>query len=95
MTAASFPKEWLTRLLLPAEGQKCSREERLKLLSEIKAQNCSQNHRSDHFWACLEGQDELWEYDTPVEYWESLAGESGLVIIRGGFRVQVLPIEWN
>lgn len=95
MTAASIPKEWLTRLLLPAESQNYSREERQKLLGEIKAQNCSENHRSDRFWTCLEGQDELWEYDTPFEYWESLAGENGLVIVRGGFGVQVLPLVWN
>lgn len=50
-------------------------------------------------WLVLEGmvqdQDEIWLYETPFEYWESLCGESGVALVRDGEVIAQVVTEMN
>ena len=36
------------------------------------------------FKARMTDRDELWEFDSPAEYWEGLAGREGVALVRDG-----------
>ena len=39
--------------------------------------------------------DEIWEFDSPGEYWASLAGEAGIVLVRDDTAVFFITTERN
>ncbi len=39
--------------------------------------------------------DELWEFESPIEYWDSLCGSSGVALVRGGLVVAEVTIDMN
>jgi len=39
--------------------------------------------------------DEIWEYESPGEYWESLAGEAGIVLVRDDEPIFFITTERN
>jgi hypothetical protein len=53
----------------------------------------------DHEWTKLKSimvvGDEIWEYDSPADYWDSMCGEAGLALVRNGHVVFVIVTEQN
>ena len=50
-------------------------------------------------WLSFESQitplDEIWEYDSPAEHWNSLCGSSGIALVRGQQIIAEITIEMN
>ncbi len=43
----------------------------------------------------LEPGDEIWEFQSPSEYWESLCGSAGVVLLRKGLVIFSIETEFN
>lgn len=48
------------------------------------------NDEWEEFKARIQDGDELWEFSSPPESWERLAGRSGLCIVRDGIIINVM-----
>jgi hypothetical protein len=47
------------------------------------------------FKARMTDRDELWEFSSPGEYWERLAGRAGVALVRDGRSIAHLVTEMN
>lgn len=87
--------EWLRTCVVPAVSEAFSPLEREDKIKTLRGE--FGGLLKD--WLVLEGmvqdQDEIWLYETPFEYWESLCGESGVALVRDGEVIAQVVTEMN
>lgn len=90
-----LPIEWLTHCVVPRASNRLSEEARQALIMKLGAGFLN---LADE-WSLLEGQitplDEIWEFDSPAEYWASLCGSSGIALVRGQKVIAEITCEMN
>lgn len=87
--------EWLRTCVVPAVSEAFSPLERQEKIKSLRSEFGGILKE----WLALEDkvqdQDEIWLYETPFEYWESLCGESGVALVRDGEVIAQVVTEMN
>lgn len=89
-----LPVEWLTECVVPRASCDLSEAARQALIAELGSGffNLKTEWSSKDQITSL---DEIWEFDSPGEYWESLCGSSGIALVRGPKVIAEITCEMN
>ena len=83
----SFPKEWLKQRLTVEEAESSHTHNGI-VFGFI-------HNQWELFKSKMLPEDELWEFRSPPESWDFLAGRAGYVILRGDKAVATMLTEMN
>jgi hypothetical protein len=90
-----IPSDWLVRCVMASGSSDTSTTDRQSALDDLAKK--LGGRRTD--WMQLSEKiqlgDELWEFDSPIEYWDSLSGSSGVALVRDGCVVAEVTIDMN
>ncbi len=89
------PIEWLTECIVPRASSEFSEKERVTLIGNLGAGFVNLSAQWSAFESQISPLDEIWEYDSPAEYWNSLCGSSGIALVRGQKIIAEITIEMN
>lgn len=90
-----LPIEWLTECIVPRVSPALSEEKRDTLIEKVGAGFVNLSAQWSAFESQITPLDEIWEYDSPAEYWGSLCGSSGIALVRGHKIIAEITIEMN
>jgi hypothetical protein len=83
MAKSSIPEGWFTEKLTIEEAE-TKHMVQLNLDSKtVSVPFGYQNKEWAHFKLLVKPGDEIWEYDSPGDYWSSLCGRAGIALVRG------------
>ena len=83
MAKSSIPEGWFTEKLTIEEAET---KHMVQLNLDSKTVSVTfgyQNKEWAHFKLLVKPGDEIWEYDSPGDYWSSLCGRAGIALVRG------------
>ena len=89
------PIEWLTKCLVPRTSPEFSSDCRQGLIKDLGASFVNLATQWLSFESQITPLDEIWEYDSPAEHWNSLCGSSGIALVRGQQIIAEIIIEMN
>jgi hypothetical protein len=90
-----FPMEWLTACVVPSASSDFSETDRQTLIEELGSDFVNLSAEWSSLKDKITPQDEIWEFDTPAEYWASLCGRSGIALVRDANVIATITIEMN
>jgi len=90
-----LPVEWLTECVVPRASCDLSEAARQALIVELGSGFLNLATEWSSFNDQITSFDEIWEFDSPAEYWDSLCGSSGIALIRDQKVIAEITCEMN
>ena len=90
-----LPIEWLTECVVARASSDFSEEARQDLILKLGSGFINLTDEWSSFATQITPLDEIWEYESPVEYWDSLCGSSGIALVRGQKVIAEITCEMN
>ena len=95
MIALDIPQEWLTKKLVCGTSDLLLQTERDQKISEISSGFVNLWPEWKNFFGEIRLDDEIWEFDSPGDYWVSLCGRAGIALVRAGKPITGIVTEMN
>lgn len=89
------PPEWLIKCIVPGVSAEFTAVERDAKIKGLPEHAGGLLREWDALLANMQDHDELWEFESPIEYWDSLCGASGIALVRDGAIVAEVIIDMN
>ncbi len=90
-----IPSEWLIRCVMQGVSTETSTTGRQAALSDLAKKLGGPRTEWRQLSEKMQPGDELWEFESPIEYWDSLCGSSGVALVRDGLVVAEVTIDMN
>lgn len=90
-----LPVDWLTECVVPRASCDLSEAARQALIVELGSGFFNLGTEWSLFNDQITSLDEIWEFDSPGEYWESFCGSSGIALVRGPKVIAAITCEMN
>ena len=90
-----IPSDWLIRCVMASVSSDTSTTDRQSALTELAKKLGGRRTEWSKLFEKMQMGDEVWEFDTPIEYWDSLCGRSGVALVRDGCVVAEVKIDMN
>lgn len=90
-----IPSDWLVRCVMASSASDVSATDRQYALDDLAEKLGGRRTDWMQISEKIQLGDELWEFDSPIEYWESLCGSSGVALVRDGCVIAEVTIEMN
>lgn len=95
MDFEAIPREWLVKKV-------SVREYELEHATKINIDDGQsvvpfgyQNDKWVHLRSLMVANDEIWDFDSPGDYWDSLCGRSGVALVRNDKIIYTITSEMN
>ena len=86
---------WLTKMVIKMVRDPQNMSLTIAKLDQIEQTMSLMFDEWTAFRSEIQEGDEVWEYDAPSDYWNTLCGSAGLALVRNGLIVRVLETEIN
>lgn len=90
-----IPSDWLVRCVIASGSSDASTTDRQSALNDLAKKLGGRRIAWVQLSEKIQLGDELWEFDSPIEYWDSLCGSSGVALVRDGCVVAEVTIDMN
>ena len=90
-----LPVEWLTECVVARASDELSEVDRQALIAKLGLEFVNMDIEWSSFKSEITPLDEIWEFDSPGEYWESFCGSSGIALVRGQKVIAEITCEMN
>ena len=82
MDFGTIPREWLIKKVAL---ENCERDHTTRISlgdSQSVVPFGYQNEKWVHLKSLMQANDEIWDFESPGDYWDSLCGRSGVALVR-------------
>ena len=90
-----IPSEWLVRCIMARGSSDASPTDQQSALNDLAKKLGGRKTAWMQLSEKIQLGDEIWEFDSPIEYWDSLCGRSGVALVRYGRVVAEVTIDMN
>ena len=95
MIDPNIPQDWLTKQLVSGVSNYVDQREREKKITEITNGFVNLLSEWEQVFREIGPEDEIWEFDSPGDYWVSLCGRAGIALVRSGKPIVGVVTEMN
>ena len=95
MIELDIPSSWLTKQLVSNLVKSSIAAERDKTIHEIRVSFVNLRDEWNETFGEVYPEDEIWEFDSPGDHWDSLCGRAGIALVRVGRPINGIVIETN
>ena len=90
-----LPMQWLTQCVVPRASCDLPQAVRQALISELGSGFGNLAAEWSSFKDQITPLDQIWVYESPAEYWDSLCGSSGIALVRDQKVIAEITCEMN
>lgn len=91
----NIPQEWLTKKLVCRSINFADGKDREAKIQEIAGEFVNLWSQWEQIFGKIGPNDEIWEFDSPGDYWVSFCGRSGIALVRPGEPIEGIATEMN
>lgn len=95
MIERNIPRDWLNKRLICRLKEEKNAYERNREILDIAEGFSNLRDEWEEVFGDIGPTDEVWEFDTPDDYWISLCGRAGLALVRVGSPICGIVTEMN
>lgn len=95
MIDPDIPKEWLTTMLVSGETKVFAQSARLEKIDGMASEFVNLRSEWEQVFGKIGPDDEIWEFESPGDHWDSLCGRAGIALVSVGEPIIGIVTEMN
>ena len=95
MLEYDIPRDWLTNMIIGQVSSEYDADRRSIDVATLQSQYLNFPSDWNRVFKDLKERDQIWEFDSPAEYWESMCGRSGIALVPESGRIVGIVEEMN